>query len=310
MRWLTIQSSLPQMAMAPRWPYLPMPSVTRAMTTMMSTTRPPLRLLAPLELDELVRDQHQAQGDGREDRVQQRQRGHRDPSAKSRRRTVVAQRQPEDEQRDDDDRDQVVGEVDPHVRHRPWPSGPISATSAFANCRCQSTRPAPPGARGRGSRRLARRRRCSSPRRARRTWPPARRGHAVQHDGLLEAPDDVEVERQLDEHGMHAALAAAHEDLPLEHGEVVLQVAAEHRVATGSQIAGPSPASACRCGCRPRVYWCRRVGARGQAAAEGPLAVLLREAREVREDARQDGERRVLVVPVGARPRTTAGRRS
>ena len=41
MRWLTIQSSLPQMAMAPRWPYLPMPSVTSAMMTAMSTTRAP-----------------------------------------------------------------------------------------------------------------------------------------------------------------------------------------------------------------------------------------------------------------------------
>ncbi len=43
MRWLTTQSLLPQMAMAPRCPYLPMPSVTSAMMTMMSTTRPPER---------------------------------------------------------------------------------------------------------------------------------------------------------------------------------------------------------------------------------------------------------------------------
>ena len=81
MRCVTIGSPVPQMAIAPRWPYLPMPSVTRAMMMAMSTTRAPRSFCLRQRLHQLVRDEHQADGDGREGGVQHGQHGHAEDAA-------------------------------------------------------------------------------------------------------------------------------------------------------------------------------------------------------------------------------------
>ena len=99
----------PQMAMAPRWPYLPTARVTSAMTTMRSTTRPPLSFSARLQLDELVGDEDEAERDGGEGRVAARPSTATETTAQEDQPVARrAQRQPEDEQRRDDHGDQVA----------------------------------------------------------------------------------------------------------------------------------------------------------------------------------------------------------
>src|SRR5665647_2609584 len=90
-------------------------------------------LLLPFELDQLMRDQHEAHSDGRERGIEDAEHGYREHEHEDESVAVIAQGQPEDQQRRNDHWYQVQREVDPHSGvPAPCPSAPISWTSSLS----------------------------------------------------------------------------------------------------------------------------------------------------------------------------------